>query len=140
MFFPVKNCLKLNPVNPIIPAFPVTSLTLAAVSPEIPFKATSPPGSLSENPGFIVIAIVTWLAPVSLMATVPTDPEIPRLFEVRSKLMESALAVETQQIKDRTAIATADFAAKTRMKVLLCKSPRAPPDGSARERPNPLDY
>src|SRR6476646_4659793 len=125
MFFPVKNCLKLNPVNPNIPALPVTSLALAAVRPEIPFTATSPPGSLSDKPEFIVSAIVTWFVPVSLMATVPTDPEIPRLFEVRSKLMESALAVETQQIKDRTAIATVDFAAKARMRELRCKSPRA---------------
>ncbi len=116
MFFPVKNCLKLNPVNPIIPALPVTSLTLAAVSPEIPFKATSPPGSLSEKPGFIVIVTVTWLAPVSLKATVPTDPEIPRLFEVRSKLMESARADETQQTKAKTEIAKTDFAVKTRMR------------------------
>src|SRR6185369_6372539 len=62
------------------------------------------------------------------MATVPTDPAIPRLFEVRSKVMESALAVETQQIKSRNAIAaiaTVDFAAKTRMRELRCKSPRA---------------
>jgi len=35
---------------------------------------------------------VTWFIPVSLIFTVPTDPEIPRLFEVKSKLTELATA------------------------------------------------
>ena len=104
----VKNCLKLNPAKPIIPAVPVTPLTLPAVSPETPLKATSPPGSFSEKPEFIVIVTVTWLAPVSLIATVPTDPEIPRLFEVRSKLTEFAHAEDTHRKKTLTA--KTDFA------------------------------
>lgn len=91
-----------------MPAEPVTPLTLPAVSPETPLKATEPPGSLSEKPGFIVIVTVTWLAPVSLMATVPTDPESPRLFEVRSKLTELAHAEHTHRKK--TLAAKTDFA------------------------------
>ena len=70
---------------------------------ELPFEATSPPGSLSEKPGFIVIAIVTWLAPVS------GSPGTG------------------------IAIATADFAAKTRMRELPFKA--TSPPGSLSEKP-----
>lgn len=50
------------------------------------------------------------------MATVPTDPEIPRLFEVKLKLMEFARADETHRKKTDTA--NTDFAKLARMRVL----------------------
>jgi hypothetical protein len=52
------------------------------------------------------------------MATVPTDPETPRLFEVRSKLMESACAEEAQSTKSKAEVAGADFATETCMRRL----------------------
>ena len=113
MFLSVKKCLKLKPVNPTTPAVPVTSLTLLAVSPEGPLNAMSPPSSLSENPTFIVIVTVTWLLPVSLIFTVPTDPEIPKLFEVKSKLTELADARE-DPTKTKTKERNSDLAKYTR--------------------------
>ena len=59
MFFPAKNCLNDKPVNPNMSALPATFGTLAAVSPETPLNATSPPGSLIEKPGFIVMVTLT---------------------------------------------------------------------------------
>jgi hypothetical protein len=59
MFFPAKNCLKLNPVNANMSAEPTTFVALPAVSPETPLNAMSPPGSLSEKPEFIVMVTVT---------------------------------------------------------------------------------
>ena len=57
----------------------------------------SPPFNLTENPEFMAMVTFTWpLTPVSAMVTVPTDPVIARLFEVRLNVIESAEAAGTK--------------------------------------------
>src|SRR5258708_32070511 len=70
-------------------------LTLASVRPERdPLKATvSLPFPFTEYVGFMVMVTSTELAPASAIVTVPTEPEIPRLFELKLNVIESADAI-----------------------------------------------
>src|ERR1700686_515806 len=59
-----------------------------------PLKAmVSLPSSFTEYAEFIVMVTSTELVPSSAMVTVPTEPEIPRLFELRLNVTESADAI-----------------------------------------------
>src|ERR1700739_4394209 len=53
-----------------------------------------------------MIDTVTWSVPVSVNVTVPTDPEMFRLFDVRSKLTESATAKPDPMKTNATASTT----------------------------------
>jgi hypothetical protein len=69
----------------------------------------------------MVIVTVTWPVPESVTCTVPTEPETPKLFAVRSKLTELADANGAAAISKHNTVraSTENFKARSMVKKFL---------------------